>query len=182
MRDRASWTVQNEAILSELVILMDIGSDEAQRMMALRPHAETLAPALSEAFYARLLSHANTAEYLPDAMIPHLHTTLRTWFLELFDGVYDEDYARRRLRIGHVHVERGVPVRYPLAMMDVLVDFGMRVAEQSDAPDQAKAAIRKLLALDLAIFNQAYEDYQLYHLTDLVGGERLARLLLAGGG
>lgn len=38
-----------------------------------------------------------------------------------------------------------------------------------------------MLALDVAIFNQAYEDYQLRHLAELVGGERLARRLLTEG-
>lgn len=42
------------------------------------------------------------------------------------------------------------------------------------------AAFRKVLALDVAVFNQAYEDNQLQHLSELVGGERLARLLLSG--
>jgi hypothetical protein len=36
------------------------------------------------------------------------------------------------------------------------------------------------MSLDIAVFNQAYEDRQLEHLADLVGGERLARRLLTG--
>jgi hypothetical protein len=34
------------------------------------------------------------------------------------------------------------------------------------------------LALDIAVFNQAYEDTQLKHLAEMVGNERLARRLL----
>ena len=45
----------------------------------------------------------------------------------------------------------------------------------------ARAAFRKVLALDVAVFNQAYEDNQIEHLAELVGGKRLARLLLTGG-
>ena len=82
--------------------------------------------------------------------------------------------------IGKVHVKIGLPVRYPIAMLDVIMNHGEVVARKSSDPDTAVAAFRKLVGLDLAIFNQAYEDNQLLHLAELVGGERLARLLLTG--
>jgi hypothetical protein len=58
--------------------------------------------------------------------------------------------------------------------------FGEQVARQSNQPEAALTAFHKVLALDVAIFNQAYEDNQLRHLAELVGGERLARRLLTG--
>jgi hypothetical protein len=42
----------------------------------------------------------------------------------------------------------------------------------------AASAFRKLATLDIAIFNQAYENTQLAHLAEMVGNERLARRLL----
>jgi hypothetical protein len=111
-----------------------------------------------------------------------LHSMVGDWFIDIFAGTYDEEYARKRMNIGHIHVRIGLPVRYPLAMLDVIMPFGEEVARQSPEPDKAVIAYRKVLALDVAIFNQAYEDNQLKHLSELVGGERLARLLLAGGG
>jgi hypothetical protein len=65
-------------------------------------------------------------------------------------------------------------------MLDVVMPFGEQVARTSPEPERATAAFRKVLALDVAIFNQAYEHEQLKHLADLVGGERLARRLLTG--
>ena len=35
-----------------------------------------------------------------------------------------------------------------------------------------------MLALDIAAFSQAYEESQLWHLSDIMGNERLARRLL----
>ncbi|HAT77370.1 MAG TPA: Globin-coupled histidine kinase, partial [Flavobacterium sp.] len=84
--------------------------------------------------------------------------------------------VRRRLKIGQVHVRIGLPVRYPLAMIDVILAVGKKVTAQN--PD-AQAAFHKLLALDMAIFNQAYEDTQLKHLVHMVGNERLARRMLS---
>jgi hypothetical protein len=65
-------------------------------------------------------------------------------------------------------------------MLDVIMSFGEQVTQQSAQPEAALVAFRKVFALDVAVFNQAYETSQLEHLADLVGGERLARLLLTG--
>lgn len=177
--NRMSWQIKDEAVMSELISLMDLSSAESALLSSLADTARTLAPQMVEQFYARLFKHEQTAEYLQSASMDRLHSMVADWFVGLFSGVYDESYARHRIGIGQVHVQIGLPVRYPLAMMDVVLPFGEAVARQSSQPEQAVVAFRKVLALDVAIFNQAYEDNQLKHLADLVGGERLARLLLS---
>jgi hypothetical protein len=180
--DHASWQIKGEAILGELIELMGISEEDAALLGALKGAAQAAAPQLTQTFYDRLFSHANTAEYLEGASMERLHGMVQGWFVDLFGGKYDEAYARKRLTIGQIHVRIGLPVRYPLAMMDVVLPFGEHVAQQSPEPARALVAFRKALALDVAIFNQAYEDNQLHHLAELVGGERLARRLLAGQG
>lgn len=177
MEDRKSWTIKDEAILDDLVQLMKITDDEKSILVAVKGEAEDIAPKMIDAFYERLVAHPNTAEYL-DGMVDHLRTTLHNWFVQIFSGNYDKAYVDSRLQIGRVHVRIGLPVRYPLAMMDVMLEFGEEAASHTSEPEKAKAAFRKLLALDIAIFNQAYENTQLNHLSEMVGNERLARRLL----
>lgn len=181
-QDRKSWQIKDSAVLSELITLMNLSNDETALLAALKPQAETTAPQMTQAFYDRLFSHDNTKEYFEGKSMERLHGMIGDWFIALFSGHYDEKYAQHRLSIGAIHVRIGLPVRYPLAMMDVIMQFGEDVARQSPQPDQAVTAFRKVLSLDVAIFNQAYEDNQLKHLSDMVGGERLARLLLSGAG
>ncbi len=178
--DRASWKIKDAAILPELLTLIELGADEAALLGSVQAHAKTAAPQMTAEFYRRLLAHPETSEYFAGKSMDHLHAMIGKWFIELFDGTYDEAYARRRMVIGEVHVRIGLPVRYPLSMIDVVIPFGEQVARQSSNPDRGVIAFRKVLSLDVAIFNQAYEDNQLKHLAELVGGERLARLLLAG--
>jgi hypothetical protein len=128
-----------------------------------------------DAFYERLLHQENTAEFL-SGMVEHLRTTLESWFVQLFSGKYDQEYVNSRLEIGKTHVRIGLPVRYPLAMMDILMAYGEKATTAQG--EAAVAAFRKLAALDIAIFNQAYENSQLQHLAETVGNERLARRLL----
>lgn len=181
-QERASWQIKDEATLDELVSLMNLSAEEKQLMQHLAAAAAEIAPQMTSAFYERLFQHKNTAEYLEGISMDRLHSMVAQWFTELFSGTYDKAYAQRRMAIGQIHVRIGLPVRYPLAMLDVVIPFGEAIAQQSSQPQQAVTAFRKVLALDIAIFNQAYEDNQLQHLAELVGGERLARRLLTGTG
>lgn len=180
--ERSSWSVKDEAIAEELSTLMGLSDDEAASLAALEDEASGRARDMTDDFYDRLFAHENTKEYFEGHNMDHLHAMIGDWFVELFHGDYGPDYVSNRLTIGHVHVKIGLPVRYPLAMIDVISRHGEAVTAQADDPEAAEAAFKKVLALDIAIFNQAYEDNQLKHLSDLVGGERLARRLLMGMG
>ncbi|NTW03367.1 MAG: Globin-coupled histidine kinase [Oscillochloris sp.] len=179
-QDRKSWHIKDEAMLTELVQLMNLSDAEVAAMGALQEAAKAIAPEMTKVFYERLFAHGATAEYLQNVSIDRLHGMVQAWFAELFCGYYDAAYAHRRMKIGEVHVKIGLPVRYPLAMLDVVMPYGESVSAQHTDPALASRAFRKVLSLDVAIFNQAYEDNQLRHLADLVGGERLARRLLTG--
>lgn len=180
--NRTSWTVKETDVLAELINFMALSAEERALLGNLTAQAQEVAPQMVETFYARLFEHPHTAEYFEGISMERLHSMVGNWFVEIFSGTYDEAYAQKRLKIGRIHVEIGLPVRYPLAMLDVVMPYGEQVARQSSQPDEAVTAFRKVFALDVAIFNQAYEDSQLQHLAELVGGERLARLLLTGAG
>ncbi|PQJ27008.1 Globin-coupled histidine kinase [Salinibacter sp. 10B] len=178
--ERKSWSVKNENIHEELSELMEITEEEKNLLADLKDVAEEQADAMTDDFYGRLMAHENTAEYF-EGLDTDNHDFVAPWFVDLFGGTYDAEYVADRLEIGHVHVRIGLPVRYPLSMIDVIMEHGEEVVEESPEPEKAMSAFQKLLSLDIAIFNQAYEDRQLEHLAELVGGERLARRLLTGG-
>ncbi len=179
-QESSSWNVKDTAVLNELITLMDVNDEEKALLASLKETARAAAPGMTEDFYKRLFAHDHTKEYFEGKSMERLHGMIGDWFVDIFSGTYDEAYATHRIKIGAIHVQIGLPVRYPLAMMDVIMQHGDQVAAQHAQPDAATTAFRKVLALDVAIFNQAYEDNQLKHLADLVGGERLARLLLSG--
>jgi hypothetical protein len=178
--ERKSWSVREEDILEELSEMMEITDGEKDLLADLEDVAEKQADAMTDDFYGRLMAHENTAEYF-EGLNTDDHDFVAPWFVDLFGGEYGADYVADRLEIGRIHVRIGLPVRYPLSMIDVIMEHGEEVTAQSPEPEKAKDAFQKLLSLDIAIFNQAYESRQLEHLADLVGGERLARRLLTGG-
>jgi hypothetical protein len=173
--DRKSWAIKDEAILDDLVALMNLTDAEKSAVATCKTEAEADADAMIDDFYERLLNQDATAEFL-EGTVDHLRKTLKNWFVQLFSGDYGPEYVQSRLAIGETHVRIGLPVRYPLAMMDIVMAHGEKIT--SPHGETAVAAFRKLAALDIAIFNQAYENKQLNHLAEMVGNERLARRLL----
>ncbi|AKG69858.1 Globin-coupled histidine kinase [Serratia fonticola] len=172
---RMSWDVKDENIVDDLVALLCISSEECKLLQTLQQEAEKISKRLVDEYYDLLIAHELTNEFITN--LPALKSTLAQWFVKLFCGNYDKDYASDRLRIGMAHVRIGLPVRYPLAMFAVLDRYGVEVAEKGG--EAAVNAFRKVLALDVATFTQAYDNTQLNNLKDLVGGSGdLARRLL----
>ena len=179
--NRKAWDLNNTAAVAELMDLIGLNTEQRKLLGTLHDKAEAAAPQVVDAFYERLLSHENTAEFLAAVSVDHLRGMVTQWFTDLFSGTYDDEYTHKRLKIGQVHVRIGLPVRYPLIMLDMISQAGEEVARSSDDPQQAVTAFKKILALDIAIFNHSYESFPLQQLADMVGNVRLARRLLAGG-
>lgn len=181
---RKAWDIQQHEIATELAQIVEFTDRHKQLLVALRPVGESHREGIIEAFKVRLYGNEQTKEFL-DALTPErgaeVFRMVGEWWMDYFSGDYDQAFTSRRLAIGHIHARIGLPLRYPLAMIETIADFGDRVSEQSESPKEALAAFRKVMALDVAIFNQAFENKQLDHLSNIIGGEeRLARRLLTG--
>lgn len=61
---RSSWAIKDEAVLAELISLMDLNLTDTALLKELHPHARTIAPQMARAFYTRLLARSETSEYL----------------------------------------------------------------------------------------------------------------------
>ena len=181
MQDRKSWSVQGDSIHQELMDILNLSAEDIAALTALQEPAKVQASLMVEEFYQRLFAQENTKEYFAEASMERLHSMIAEWFMELFSGNYDTAYAQKRMGIGQIHVRIGLPVRYPLAMLDIIGKHGDIICAKGANAELAKTAFHKVLAIDVAVFNQAYENSQLQHLAELVGGARLARLLLSGG-
>ncbi len=178
MQHRNSWDVKDEALVDELVSLIKLTDLEKATLSSIKQEAESVASDMAQSFHAKLLESENTRQYFENVTMQHITSKLAEWFVDLFSGVYDQQYTAKRVTIGKVHVKIGLPVRYPIAMMEHVLFYGEQVAAKAQNKDEAFAAFKKVLAMDIAIFSQVYENVQLRHLADIVGGEVLARRLL----
>jgi signal transduction histidine kinase len=162
-------------------------TDEAARRVA--AVAELIAPhlvALIDDFYDEIGRHPNARKVITggQAQIERLKGTLRQWLRELVSGQYDQNYVARRWQVGWRHVEIGLEQVYTNAALSRLRTGLMRILHENWSGDRAALqetvrALNKLLDLDLAIIEDAYQtEYSLR----LQRSERLAAIGQVAGG
>jgi signal transduction histidine kinase len=154
-----------------------------------RSIAAQLEPSFGEIvddFYAEISRHPDASKVITggDAQIQRLKTTLLRWVGDLFSGVYDEKYVQRRWQVGLRHAEIKLdPVYCNMAMGRIragLLDALSRSwRENPERLHEAVLALNKLIDLDLAIIEHAYQTEHLLRQQQI---ERLATLGQIAGG
>lgn len=116
------------------------------------------------AFYAQLTAFDEVQLVIGDAeTFNRLHSSMRRYILELFDGVYDWDYVNKRLRIGKIHERIGVSPKLYVSAMSML-EIGLQKvvtapgSRDGDAArgEAAREALHKLLMFDVQFVFDTY--------------------------
>jgi signal transduction histidine kinase len=160
--------------------------DDAARIKAIAALADPYLPALIDDFYDQIERHPSALKVITGgkAQIERLKSTLLRWVRELLSGQYDEDYVDRRWRVGFRHVEIGLDQVYTNVALSRLRSGLCRVLQDHWIGDAAACketvrSLNKLLDLDLAIIEEAYQDAYGMRLQRT---ERLATLGQVAGG
>jgi len=128
---------------------------------------EPCLPALIDDFYAAIERHPGASNVLTGGkkQVQHLKGALLGWLKELLSGPYDRDYVERRWRVGRRHLQIGLDQVYANAAMSRLrTGINSWLHEYwSGTPQrlgQTSVAMNRLLDLDLAIIEDAYQAEQ----------------------
>jgi signal transduction histidine kinase len=138
-------------------------------------------PELIDDFYAEINRHPAAGKVITggEAQVQRLKETLRAWLTRLFVGKYDSDYVLARWKVGLRHVEIGLDQVYTNVALSRIRNGLIEVlchswkGSQSELPLTIKA-INRLLDLDLAIIEDAYQ-YEF-----LQRQKRIERLVVLG--
>jgi signal transduction histidine kinase len=159
---------------------------DAKRVVAAAPLLEPYLLALIDDFYDEIQLHAGARRVITGgpAQIERLKGTLVRWIRELLGGTYDADYVTRRWRVGSRHVEIGLDQVYTNVALSRLRTGLIRSLHDAwtgdpTALEETVRALNKLLDLDLAIIEDAY---QAEYAERLQRNERLATLGQVAGG
>jgi signal transduction histidine kinase len=141
---------------------------------------------LVDDFYQEIDRHPQARKVITGGteQIERLKGTLRSWLRELVAGVYDAAYVARRWRVGWRHVEIGLDQVYTNVALSrlrsgLLAELQSRWSGLPGDLPLTLAALNKLLDLDLAIIEDAY---QAEHLERQQRTERLAAIGQVAGG
>ena len=138
--------------------------DEADEsaLRQLRPLAQAYYGTIAQDFYDRLRSVPDAmAVFRSDAQVLRLQKTLGIWMDRLLSGPWDDEYFELRSRIGHVHVQIGLPQQHMFSAMALIQEHLSGIAwEGLSGPDAqaAAVAVQKITNIDLAIMMESYRD------------------------
>ena len=138
--------------------------DDARRVADLLPAVEPHFPQLVDDFYDEIERHPAARKVITGgaAQVERLKGTLLGWMRQLFSGQYDREYVLRRWQVGLRHVEIGLDQVYTNVALSRM-RFGLtRLLSADNAaidPERQRAvlALNRLLDLDLAIIEDAYQ-------------------------
>jgi two-component system NtrC family sensor kinase len=184
-----SFVMDRESLLEryrELQQYVDWTSADAAAVRSVAALLEPAFKAIVDDFYVEVGRHPRASRVLTggEAQIQRLKTTLFRWIGDLFCGNYDDDYVLRRWQVGLRHAEIGLDQIFcNVALSRIRAHLAAALHEtwtRSSAELHTVArALNKLLDLDLAIIEDAYQTERLARQQQI---ERLATLGQIAGG
>jgi signal transduction histidine kinase len=137
--------------------------EDGRLVAAVSPLLEDQLLPLIEGFYENLMRFEETTKILTASSDRNrLRTALLGWLRELFSGRYDADFVARRWRVGWRHVEVGLnPIYMNAAVAWLRQRLFHLIMQVWKGPLEGLLAtlqaLNKLLDLDLAIIEAAYQ-------------------------
>jgi PAS domain S-box-containing protein len=141
------------------------GDSDIRRLALLLPKARPHFPAIASEFYAVVRMHQGAFEILKDeAQAGRLHRSLQVWLGEILGGPFGPDFVERHARIGQIHVQVGLEIRYMVTAMSRVRAALVRVATDVLPDDPASLretwlSIDRACDIDLAIMLESYREH-----------------------
>ncbi len=166
-QDPSNFSIDERELRSRLAFF-ELTDEDLQRLAALRPFAERHLDDINEAFYELLLGHLETRRFFPDeGTVRRVKRMQREYFLGLFEGRCDLDYALNRLRVGAVHERIGMAPKWYIGAYRRYLSLILERVFGELEPAEATAAflsVQKLVAFDMSLAIDSYIDANLQTL------------------
>lgn len=142
---------------------------DALRLQRLGPIVEPYFKDVVIAFYEALMEHPRArGVFVGPEQVQRLRNSLAVWLGEIFAGLYDSSYFKRRQRIGKVHVDVGLLPQFMFGAMNLIrakfLDIFLQDQREAiiealgdeNGPRLAVASLDRILDIELTIMVQSY--------------------------
>ncbi|MFQ5653103.1 MAG: protoglobin domain-containing protein [Planctomycetota bacterium] len=150
-------------LIAELREYVDLRPRDVEMLRSLAPVIEPCLPELGQRFYDFIMQNHHVRSVLQGGGfdIEALKETWMEWARGLTSGRYDSEYAARRLRIGGVHMQAGVEVRYTQVAFNIVRQFLHDIVFNMEGHNPTRCsecllAVNRILDLDMALICHAY--------------------------
>lgn len=154
--------VTGESLFEEMKRYVRFGDADARALAELLPHVEPHFERIAAEFYERIREHEGAHRvFSGEEQVERLKRSLVGWMRRVCSGPYDRTYFTETAKIGRVHVRVGLPQHYMFTAMALIRVAFERIADEtlgSGKAPEARAAVARVLDLELAIMIDAYRD------------------------
>ncbi|EKD40407.1 MAG: anti-sigma-factor antagonist [uncultured bacterium] len=144
--------------------ILEFGPEDEERLQKLADVSVEYAQEVIDAFYRHLLSFEEMKAFFPDSeLLNRVKAKQKAYFIRLTQGNYDLDYVEDRLKIGAIHEQIDLPVKFYLSMYNFyLREVWQHIfAVDRDHPDEMMEiffSLMKLTFLDISLAIDTYID------------------------
>lgn len=155
--------------IEKIVKIYNFTTGDINNLVSLKELIKNTADNFIEELYRFISGFDNYSKFLSDETIRNRHKEkLKLWFLELFNGRYNEDYLRKVKKIGEVHAQIGLPSHYVSATMSFIRSYlDSLILENIDMvhmQEELKNSINKILDINLDIMTSSYINENQFYI------------------
>lgn len=138
--------------------LLDFTGADVEALRECKPLISERIDIIVDQFYKVQRRNPETVLLIGDSeTFARLHSSMRHYVLELFDGFYDAEYVDSRLRIGKVHKRIGVPPKLYVSAVHLLETILLRhILEDEGRREPRRNALHKLFMFDIQLVFDTY--------------------------
>ncbi|ADU29107.1 globin-coupled sensor protein [Evansella cellulosilytica] len=142
--------------------MINLTEKDLEVINAIQPFISKRINVIVDRFYKNLEIESSLLDIINDnSSIDRLKVTLKQHITEMFDGLIDEQYYSKRVRIAHIHVKIGLQTKwYMSAFQDLLLSLMELVDEIIEDKTECLyiiKAITKVINLEQQLVLEAYE-------------------------
>jgi len=143
---------------------LEFRDEDEERLREINHLAERFADSVIEDFYKHLFAFEETrAFFLDPKVLAYVKRKQREYFVRLTEGTYERDYIQQRLKIGSVHANIGLDVKWYLgAYNQYLRNVGRRIFDEyranRDKGLETFLSLIKLVFMDIGLAIDTYID------------------------
>lgn len=146
--------------LTERLDFLDWSTADGERLAALPEEVKAGAEQFIDALYQHLDRYPDTAAILDSpARVQRLKASQRGYYQRLFEGRIDQPYLEERLRIGQIHEQVGVDLKWYMGGYRLFMEHMLEKLWPAPQDAQARTAFGSLLKMvffDMTLAAEAY--------------------------
>ncbi|MEG0294121.1 globin-coupled sensor protein [Enterococcus sp.] len=159
---KVEWNIPKGIDAEHQVQMIGLTKEDLRIIHNLQPFVNEQIDDIVNRFYENLENEPSLLDLINDnSSIEKLRKTLRTHITEMFNGVINQEYFERRIRIAHIHVQVGLKTKWYLcAFQDLLLSLIGIIEENFEDKEEyflAIKAVSKILNLEQQLVLESYD-------------------------